>query len=1248
MTTSINSGFEQFTNKYSLSKTLRFELIPVGKTKEHFERDGLLAEDEQRASDYEQVKVIIDRYHKKFTSEVLASVTLDGLQDFADLYWKRDKNDADKNKIKEMQKRLRKSISDAFTKNPGYKKLFERELFTFLLPSIAQNDDEKKLISGFSKFTTYFTGFHENRKNMYSSEEESTAIAYRIVHDNLPKFLDNVAIFNVIRENVDISLLEKEMVSILNGQQLNDIFSISYFNTVLTQEGISLYNDFLGGRSEEHQTKIRGINEFVNNEHNQKQTDKNKKIAKLKPLYKQILSDRESSSFVLDNFKDDKEMLSEIEKFYSGLSNFKVENLVQSVFSRYQRLFDDMDSFDSSKVHVRQQSLSQLSSDLFGEWSVIKNALADQYHRDHLAGKKKVTATDIKKKEKWLNQEYFSIKDIEHALKNYSHDSIVPEKLPGLLLKHFSSVDVLIKNIFSNHADFKTLLTKDFSGSKLSSVDSDIDIVKNFLDSLMIFFHSMKPLHVDSDSIIEKDDRFYGVYSVLFDSVKKIIPLYNKARNHVTKKPYSLEKIKLNFKNSTLLAGWDKNKEKDNTSVILVKDGLYYLGIMTTENNNIFEEFPEEKSNNKKYKKMNYKLLPGPNKMLPKVFFSNEKRLHADEFTKKIIEKYDKGCHKKGDDFDLNFVHELIDFFKKSIAEHGDWDQAFDFKFSDTKSYKDMSGFYREVEAQGYRIKFQDISESYINTLVDEGKLYLFKIHNKDFSPHSKGTPNMHTLYWKALFDPENLKEVVYKLNGEAEVFYRKKSINPSVVHKKNEAIDNKNPLNTKKQSVFDYDIIKDKRFTVDKFQFHVPITLNFKASGKENLNSDVLAYLKNNPAVNIIGVDRGERHLLYVTMINQKGELLWQESLNDIINTYTDKTGTSQEQRTDYHALLDKKEDDRDESRKNWKSVENIKELKEGYISHVIHRIATLMVENNAILVMEDLNFGFKRGRIKVEKQVYQKFERRLIEKLNYLVFKDVNSGENGGLLRALQLSNKFESFKKLGKQSGFIFYVPSHYTSKMDPVTGFVDLLKPYYETKDKSRSFLGKFNKISYNSSKDWFEFDFDYKNFNDKAEGSKTDWIVCTTNHERFKRDGKQNNGKGGQVPVDVTKEFKSLFEEFSIPYAAGDDLKVKILLQDSPEFFKMFLRLLSVVLSLRHNNGKKGNDEKDYILSPVSPFFNSLDKKPGLPENADANGAFHVAMKGLWVLEKIHESNDLKKVDLKMTNKDWFSFVQRKR
>lgn len=51
---------EQFINRYKMSKTLRFSLIPVGKTEENFNSKKLLEEDRDRAEKYENVKKYID------------------------------------------------------------------------------------------------------------------------------------------------------------------------------------------------------------------------------------------------------------------------------------------------------------------------------------------------------------------------------------------------------------------------------------------------------------------------------------------------------------------------------------------------------------------------------------------------------------------------------------------------------------------------------------------------------------------------------------------------------------------------------------------------------------------------------------------------------------------------------------------------------------------------------------------------------------------------------------------------------------------------------------------------------------------------------------------------------------------------------------------------------------------------------------------------------------------------------------
>ena len=51
-------------------------------------------------------------------------------------------------------------------------------------------------------------------------------------------------------------------------------------------------------------------------------------------------------------------------------------------------------------------------------------------------------------------------------------------------------------------------------------------------------------------------------------------------------------------------------------------------------------------------------------------------------------------------------------------------------------------------------------------------------------------------------------------------------------------------------------------------------------------------------------------------------------------------------------------------------------------------------------------------------------------------MLTKKLDPDEEGGLLHAYQLTNKLDSFDKLGMQSGFIFYVRPDFTSKIDPL--------------------------------------------------------------------------------------------------------------------------------------------------------------------------------------------------------------------
>ena len=303
-------------------------------------------------------------------------------------------------------------------------------------------------------------------------------------------------------------------------------------------------------------------------------------------------------------------------------------------------------------------------------------------------------------------------------------------------------------------------------------------------------------------------------------------------------------------------------------------------------------------------------------------------------------------------------------------------------------------------------------------------------------------------------------------------------------------------------------------------------------------------------------------------------------------------------------------------------------------------------MIRYNAIVLLEDLNVGFKRGRQKVESSVYQQFEKALIDKLNYLVEKNKNADEIGGLLHAYQLTNDLKLQNKNGKQDGFLFYVPAWNTSKIDPVTGFVNLLDTRYENIAKAQSFFNKFDSIRYNKEQDRFEFNFDYNNFTAKAEDTRTHWTLCTygTRVETFRNIEKNSNWDSREI--DLTTEWKSFFAKHNIPLDAN--LKEVILLQSNKIFYAEILHLMNLTLQMR--NSITGTDI-DYMVSPVAnengEFFDSRFEKEGLPINADANGAYNIARKGLWLAQQIKNANDLSGVKLAISNREWLQFAQTK-
>ncbi|MGX8712482.1 MAG: type V CRISPR-associated protein Cas12a/Cpf1 [bacterium] len=1246
---------KQFIGIYPVSKTLCFELRPVGKTLEWIERNGILEMDERRSNDYPKVKEMIDNYHKVCIHDSLKDVHFDWLPLKEAIEENRKNNNEDtKKKLEKEQAVMRKQIEAAIKKFPHYDELTAptpQNLLSDVFPEVYRDNDDA--IRSFDRFSVYFKGFQENRKNIYSSEAISTGVPYRLVHDNFPKFLADIEVYNNIKTLCPevVEQVAAEMKPFLGSKKIDTSFELDSYNTLLTQKGIDFFNQVIGGVSEEGKQKYRGINEFTNLYRQQHpELGSKKKALTMIPLFKQILSDRDTLSDIPQQIESEKQLVETLTSFYTHLTQYERNGKKVNIMEELTSLMGNVGNYNRDGIYISSKYLTDVSQKIFGYWGTINEKL--QERAVEMFGSVSV-AKNKKKIDSYLAKEAFGLSELpfdeEHTIGTY-----------------FAELPQTIVNIQNSWQRFQEWCKGDSKQMFLNNPEGT-EIVKNLLDPMMEVIHKCSVLLAPEEYDVDKD--FYNEFIPLYTEFSNTVFLYNRVRNYLTQKLTDVKKYKLNFGVSSLCDGWDLNKERDNKSILLFKNGLSYLGIMNVRNMPTI--VGKDHLDGESYSKMIYKFLPGPNKMLPKVFFSKKGReLFAP--SKQIVDIYESGAFKKGSpDFSKRKLHLLIDFYKAAISKHEDWSK-FGFKFSPTESYEDISSFYNEIAKQSYVIRFTNIPVQQVNEWVENGQLYLFQLYNKDYADGAHGRKNLHTLYWENLFSPENLNNLVLKLNGQAELFYRPQSIKKPVTHKMGSKMLNRRDksgmpipesiyrslfqyFNGKKQESeltnaeksyinqvvvkeVTHEITKDRRYTKPEFFFHVPITFNTNADGNDYINEKVQEYLKGNPDVNIIGIDRGERHLIYLTLVNQKGEILKQKTFN-MVGDYN------------YQAKLVQREQERDEARKSWQSVGKIKDLKEGFLSAVIHEIAKMMIEHNAIVVLEDLNFGFKRGRFKVERQVYQKFEKMLIDKLNYLSFKDHKADEDGGILRGYQLAQQFVSFQRLGKQSGFLFYIPAAYTSKIDPVTGFVNHFNFNDITNaEKRKEFFMKMERIEMKNGD--IEFEFDYRKFKTYQTDFKNVWTVSSYG----KRIIMQPDESGHKRMVDFhpTQQIVQAFKSKGFEIKEGMDIRAFLSTIEAnasnASFYSTLFYAFQKTLQMRNSNSET---EEDYILSPVAvngKHFCSIDEAnegrdsngnwiSQLPVDADANGAYHIALKGLYLLM----NPELKKIE----TEKWLQFMVEK-
>ena len=265
-----------------------------------------------------------------------------------------------------------------------------------------------------------------------------------------------------------------------------------------------------------------------------------------------------------------------------------------------------------------------------------------------------------------------------------------------------------------------------------------------------------------------------------------------------------------------------------------------------------------------------------------------------------------------------------------------------------------------------------------------------------------------------------------------------------------------------------------------------------------------------------------------------------------------------------------------------------------------------------------------------KVDKQIYQKFERALIEKLNFLIFKNYDKNEKGGLRNAFQLTPELKNVTKVVSQQGIIIYTNPAYTSKIDPTTGYANIIK---KLNNNEESIVKAIDKISYDKEKDMFYFDINLSksSFNLTVKNvTKKEWRIYTNGERIIYKDKKY-------ITLDITQEMKDILSKSGIDYLNIDNLKQDIL---ENKIYKKVYYIFELANKMRNEN-----KDVDYIISPVlnkdGKFFMTQESNELTPKDSDLNGAYNIALKGKLMIDNLNKKGGFKF----LSNEDWLKFVQ---
>lgn len=1328
---------KEFTNLYQLSKTLRFELKPVGKTAETFKQwleelkiaelggyndDNLFAKDKNIREAYLAIKPIMDRLHEQFIEMSLLSDEAK-LIDFSEYFEKfQAKNVSDK-----LEKELREKIGKTYKvagnylseeissvlgkeyktkKDKPYECLTDAKMYNYLFANVKvlaeQNDiDEQTLanhIKQFKGFWGYLDGYNQNRENYYVvGKEASTAVATRIVHDNLPTFCSNILRFNKRKEeylniyqylkanNRETNIKNSKGEDIDVEAISEDLFQIKHFNDCLAQSQIEEYNRIIGS----YNMLVNLYNQFRRSEKDYK------KIDEFETLYKQIGCGKKKTMFeTLENDNDVKKLLhkaTEAGKLMFKKSAGTTEIKTVPDFIVFLKKCNNWDG-----IYMSKAAISKISNLYFANWHYIKDKLKEAKADACITYDKKREEPIILRDAVELS-ELFAVLDTEqteHFFKeslfkdddsNEYRDILDKELTPSknLIKLLCFEVERNIKVFLNNSNNILSLEKYKDENNQPGKEDITIKIIKDSFDAATDVMRVVQYFAVRKSKMkgnLPNVTIEQALSNLIYNDEARWFKWYDLLRNYLTKKPQDDVKesmLKLNFGTSSLLGGWSDGQEKTKAATLLKYDNEMYLCILktksffdTSKNDNPIYKTTKSEASRLILRNLKFQTLAG------KGFLGENNVSYGD----------------MGKDNPAKAIQCLQKIIKERYVNKYPLLERFV-----TNIYTDKSEFDAEITEtlkECYVCQFVPINWNMVIEKQDNNELFLFKILCKDFKQKSIGNKDLQTIYWEDVLSDGSK----HQLCAGAEIFMREPLAKESpIIHRIGSKLVNKRDKdgNTIPESIYreifsfvngktkaisvkakkyideqkvaikdvKHEIIKDNRFYGEtKYMFHCPIKLQFEARDPKyaysEVNSKINNVLQQSDNLQFIGIDRGEKHLVYSCTIDKSGKIIKGKCHHhDNING------------TDYVQKLETVADERVIAKKNWQQQNKIKDLKNGYLSHVIHSLVEETIKDDGIIaphtyiILEDLSTEMKRGRQKIEKQVYQNLETALAKKLNFVVDKNAKQGELGSVNMALQLTPPINNYQDIEgkKQFGVMLYTRANYTSVTDPSTGWrkTIYIKDGNEEEIK-KQILELFSDFGFDG-KDYY---FEYTEVN-----AAHLWRMYSGNNgnplPRFQNKKQMLQDKNVWVPeqVNVVEILDKLFANFDKSKSFKTQIKNGVKLQKIDGRNKTAWQLLRYALDLIQqirNSGEKNSLDDNFLYSPVrddrGKHFDTRNYKNNgeLSEikDADANGAYNIARKGLimdahikhWInngrQKTKKDGNEISDLDLFISDNEW--------